>query len=124
MENRRKQDTTVFKVGVALKALIFFSIISILFYGGFYFGMQAQQIKQQRTDVEVLHNDSIETFEISTETKKAHAELKQDLKNVETIVDDNGYMSDDFMQLLRAAKSDAERRGDKTNIIHNFTRSR
>lgn len=79
--------------------------------------------KQNESNVEVLSIDSEVGMEIAQETEKQKVVINEKLKKIKKpIVDDNGYMSVEFMQLMESAKSTAEQRGNEASIIRAITR--
>jgi len=81
------------------------------------------QSEQAESNVERMSADSKQAVVINQETKEHIEEAKNELKEFEKpIVDSNGYMSDEFMQLLQSSISTAERRGNKGGIIHTLTK--
>lgn len=114
--------TTEFKLGPGIKAAVFFVIFAVLFAGGFYFGKKDEQGEQVESEVEVLSIDSQEANRIAKATKEAKVETNERIENLkEPIVDADGYLSSEFMQLLQSKIDEAERRGDQTDLLRSFT---
>jgi len=111
------------EMGVGFRVLTYFIALATVVVASFYVGTMFQKKLQLKSNVEVLSIDSNEAQVISKETKKNRIEVEKKIENLEEpIVDDNGYMSDEFMQLLQSAKSNAEQRGNKTGIIYTLTK--
>ncbi len=110
------------EVGIGLRILIYFILLVIMSSTAFYFGNEFQRKQQLKAEIKVLSIDSEVVQKISHETKEKKLELESKIENLEKpIVDSNGYMSDEFMQLIHTAKSDAEQRGNKAGIIYRIT---
>lgn len=109
-------------MGPGYKAVVFFIIWVVMTGSAFYAGMLIKEGQQQESNVEVLSIDSHVVQEISRETKKRTSHAKKKLDTMPFIVDNDGYLNPKFMQLMESAKSNAERRGNETGIIHSITK--
>lgn len=110
------------KLGPGVKAAVFFVIFGIIFASGFYFGKKDEQGDQVESEVDVLSIDSAEVAKITEETKEAKVKTNEHIKDFkEPIVDADGYLSDEFLQLLQSKVDEAKRGGDQTNLLRTLT---
>lgn len=110
------------KLGPGVKAAVFFVIFGIIFAAGFYFGKKDEQGEQIESEADVLSIDSVEVAKITEETKKSKVQTNEHIKSLEEpIVDANGYLSSEFLQLLQSKVDEAKRGGDQTNILRTLT---
>ena len=111
------------EMGNGFKALVAFLLWAALFGSGFIFGLVYTKGKQTDSNIEVLSIDSDVAQEISIDTKTNKEKLDGEIKALrKPIIDSDGYVSAEFMQLIQSAKSDAERRGHETGIIRAITK--
>lgn len=114
---------TKLEMGNGFKALVAFLLWAALFGSGFIFGVVYTKGKQTDSNIEVLSIDSDVAQEISAETKTKKGLLNEKIKSFkEPIVDSNGYVSLEFMQLIQSQKSDAEQRGNETGFVYELTK--
>lgn len=110
------------EMGNGFKALVAFLLWAALFGSGFLFGKIYEQNAQTTSNNKVLAIDTEVGQEISSETKADKENLDEKIiKLKEPVIDSDGYVSAEFMQLIQSTKSNAERRNNKGNILHTFT---
>ncbi len=111
------------EMGNGFKALVAFLLWAALFGSGFIFGLVYTKGKQTDSNIEVLSIDSDIAQEITIDTKTKKEDLDGEIKTLrKPIIDSNGYVSTEFMQLIQSAKSDAEQRGNESGIVYELTK--
>lgn len=122
VSHRRQEDTMTHKLGIGYKFLIFCCFTMIFGYVMYDYGKQQGHITNVDNRLQVMHEDSKQGLKITEETKKLDKIIEEEVNDFEEpIVDDNGYLSDDFMQLFHAQVNRAKCRGDETVSIHCLT---
>ena len=112
-----------FEMGSGFKALTYFIVLSVSASVIFFLGMNYEAGKQTDSNIEVLSIDSDIAQEITIDTKVNKEKLDGEIKTLrKPIIDSDGYVSIEFMQLIQSAKSDAEQRGHKSGIIYELTK--
>ena len=111
------------EMGNGFRNLAYFIMFSLMAGTFYYFGGEQEKGKQRDTNIEVISIDSIEGQKINVDTKKEKEELNENIESLnEPVIDSNGYVSAEFMQLMESAKSNAERRGNETSFIYELTK--
>lgn len=110
------------EMGIGFRVLTAVISVLILLTIGFFGGMRYVKNAQLDANIEVMAIDSEVSQDIREDTTKEKADTNEKLEKIKVVVDNDGYMSPEFMQLIQSAKSNAERRGDSSGIIHAITK--
>lgn len=109
-------------LGLGLRVLVITLCVSMLMAIGAVGGITWLKSEQNESTIKVINNDSIEVLEISEETKESKAEYHEQVKEIKMpLVDSDGYVNPEFMQLMESARSDALERGNESGIIARIT---
>lgn len=108
-------------IGDGVRNIAYFLMFSAMAATFFYFGKDYEQGNIKDMNLEVMNVDSKSAIVISDDTKKQQESLNEKLDNLEDPIIDDGYVSLEFMRIVRSEKSDAEQRGDETGIIRTIT---
>jgi len=109
-------------LGKGLQFLVITLSVCVLIGIGGVLGVTWYKYEQSETNADVMSIDSHETVKIAVDTRDSRKEIKDEIDRIETIVDDNGDLDDNFLLLMESARSDAISRGDSSGLINAITR--
>ena len=109
-------------IGSGVKNVAYFIMLTVIAATFFYFGQSKVTGELKESNLEVVANDSKIALKIRTKTDKVQENLNEKLDNLKHPIITDGYVSAEFMQLIRSEKSNAELRGNQTGIIRTITK--
>ena len=110
-------------MGDGVRNVAYFVMLSLIALTFFYFGKDNFKSEVNETNLEVVTTDSAVAVKITTYTENKQEKLNEKLDNLKDPIVTDGYVSAEFMRIVRSEKSDAEQRGDETSIIRTLTHS-
>ena len=108
-------------IGTGIRNIVYFLMFVATAATIFHYGKEQFKSEVQESNLEVISEDSKVGLKIAIETEETKVNLNEKLNNLKDPISTDGYISTEFMLIVRSEKSAAERRGNEGGIIRTVT---